>query len=79
MSEEPLPDRPSLPWRIGSTFIIGATGFLCRTFLLGFSKVQVHGWEGFKQILDERQDVAGRTKGLITGMLAYARSTTLTS
>lgn len=67
MSDPDLPDRPSLPWRIGSTFVIGATGFLTRTFLIGLSKLEVHGWDGFQRVLDERNNVGSRTKGLITG------------
>jgi monolysocardiolipin acyltransferase len=42
-------------------------GLLCKGFL-GLNKVETHGMEGFLKLLDERKDVAGRERGLITGM-----------
>jgi monolysocardiolipin acyltransferase len=32
------------------------------------SKVETHGMDGFLKLLDEREDVGGRERGLITGM-----------
>jgi monolysocardiolipin acyltransferase len=46
---------------------MGAVGLLCKGFL-GLNKVETHGMEGFLKLLDERKDVAGRERGLITGM-----------
>jgi monolysocardiolipin acyltransferase len=57
---------PSLAWRIGSSAIVGATGFLCRSFLAGASRLETHGLEAFLQLLDKRRDVDGRERGLIT-------------
>lgn len=62
------PNQPSLLWRTGSSFITGATGFLCRTFLVGLNRLEVKGYDNFMRLMDEREDVNGRTKGLITGI-----------
>ncbi|KAL1301541.1 hypothetical protein AAFC00_005780 [Neodothiora populina] len=62
----PLPDRPSLGFRIASTFQMGWVGTACRSFLLAFNRLEVNGWDGFKKLLDEREDVAARQRGLIT-------------
>ena len=69
MPKEELPARPSLPWRVGSSLIIGATGLLARTFFVGLNKGQVHGLDRFLELLDERSDIHGRQRGLVTGML----------
>lgn len=67
MAAQDAPDQPSLLWRTGSSFITGATGFLCRTFLIGLNRLELNGYDKFLKLLDERADVNGRTKGLITG------------
>lgn len=59
--------QPSLPWRIGSSLIMGVTGALCRVFLFGANKTEVHGLDGFLKLLDQREDISSRTRGLITG------------
>jgi monolysocardiolipin acyltransferase len=46
---------------------MGAVGLLCRGFL-AISKTEAHGLDKFLKLLDEREDVEGRQKGLITGM-----------
>ncbi|KAH0354496.1 hypothetical protein KCU81_g1443, partial [Aureobasidium melanogenum] len=66
MAASDAPDQPSLLWRTGSSFITGATGFLCRTFLVGLNRLEVKGYDNFMRLMDEREDVNGRTKGLIT-------------
>lgn len=76
MAAQDAPDQPSLLWRTGSSFITGATGFLCRTFLIGLNRLEVNGYDKFMQLLDERADVNGRTKGLITGMSSWFRFAT---
>lgn len=63
-----LPSQPSLPWRIGSSLTTGIVGLLCRTFLIGFNRLEINGLDSFLELLDERKDVDGRTKGLITGI-----------
>jgi monolysocardiolipin acyltransferase len=68
MRPEELPEAPSAPWRAASTITMGAVGLLCKGFLSGLSKVETHGMEDFLKLLDEREDVAGRERGLITGM-----------
>jgi monolysocardiolipin acyltransferase len=40
---------------------------LCKGFL-GLNKVETHGMEGFLKLLDEREDVGRRERGLLTGM-----------
>lgn len=68
MRPEEQPEAPSAPWRAASTFIMGAVGLLCKGFLSGLSKVETHGMEDFLKLLDEREDVDRRERGLITGM-----------
>lgn len=68
MRPEEQPEAPSAPWRAASTVIMGAVGLLCKGFLSGLSKVETHGMEDFLKLLDERENVAGRERGLITGM-----------
>ena len=64
---DPL-SQPSLPWRVGSTVIMGITGSLSRLFLFGANTTEVHGLEGFLELLDKRSDVRNRQRGLITGV-----------
>lgn len=61
-----LPERPTLPFRIANTFQLGWVGTVCRSFLLTFNRLEVNGWDGFQKLLDEREDVGARTRGLIT-------------
>jgi monolysocardiolipin acyltransferase len=62
------PREPSLPWRIGSALTIGTVGSLCRTFLYALNETETVGLDRFLKILDERRDLDGRTRGLLTGM-----------
>ena len=66
VAEETPYDAPMLQ-RIASNTTIGVVGFLCRSFLYGFSRTEVHGLEGFIQLVDDRKDAVGRGRGLITG------------
>ncbi|KAF7532087.1 hypothetical protein G7054_g8279 [Neopestalotiopsis clavispora] len=59
-------DRPSLPWRASASMITGLTGMISRGFLYGFNKVETTGLQRFLQILDEREDVDKRERGLLT-------------
>jgi monolysocardiolipin acyltransferase len=61
------PAAPSAPWRAGSAFVMGAVGLLCRGFLM-MSKTETHGLEKFVKLMEEREDVEGRQRGLVTGM-----------
>lgn len=61
-----LPERPSLGFRIASSFQTGWVGTACRTFLVAFNRLEVNGWENFQKLLDERADVGERQRGLIT-------------
>ncbi|KAF1917489.1 hypothetical protein BDU57DRAFT_513778 [Ampelomyces quisqualis] len=45
---------------------MGAVGLLCKGFLSGLSKVETHGMDEFLKLLDEREDVDRRERGLIT-------------
>lgn len=67
MPQEEHPAAPSLPWRCGSVVIMGAVGLLSRGFLVGLSNLEVNGMDNFLKLLDERKDVQGRQRGLITG------------
>ena len=64
---EDHPSTPSRPWRYGSNIVMGVFGGLSRIWLKAFSKTQVDGLDGFLQVLDERKDIEGRERGLITG------------
>jgi len=63
------PDRPSLAWRLASITTLAGIGHLCKSFLFTFNRVEVHGLDGFLELLDEREDVQARKKGLITSEL----------
>ncbi|KAI9861646.1 MAG: hypothetical protein M1824_002076 [Vezdaea acicularis] len=63
---EDHPSTPSRPWRYGSNIVMGVFGGLSRIWLKAFSKTQVDGLDGFMQVLDERKDIEGRERGLIT-------------
>lgn len=81
MAAPDAPDQPSMLWRTSSSIITGATGFLCRTFLVGLNRLEVKGYDKFMRLLDERADVNGRTKGLITGvysLICFATTLRLT-
>lgn len=60
------PPAPGLSWRCGSVATMGVVGLLCRGFLSGLSKLQVNGMDNFLRLLDERRNVEGRERGLIT-------------
>lgn len=47
---------------------MGLTGSASRAFLYGCNKVEVVGLQRFLEVLDERKHVAGRERGLLTGM-----------
>jgi monolysocardiolipin acyltransferase len=82
MAVPDAPDQPSMLWRTGSSIITGATGFLCRTFLVGLNRLELKGYDKFMRLLDERADVNGRTKGLITGVYSckcFAKTSILTA
>ncbi|KAI9837721.1 MAG: hypothetical protein M1819_006655 [Sarea resinae] len=42
------------------------TGLISKVFLFGLNKTELHGLDGFRDLLDERRDVQGRQRGLIT-------------
>ena len=72
MTDPPAP--PSLPWRIGSSTVMGVVGSLTRAFMYGLNRTETHGLESFLEVLDNRKDVDQRERGLITGELAtYAQ------
>ncbi|KAF2233515.1 acyltransferase-domain-containing protein [Viridothelium virens] len=52
--------------RFASSLVIGLSGFLCRAFLYTLNRTETHGLDRFLRLLDERKNVEGRTKGLIT-------------
>ena len=68
MPADEQPSAPSAPWRAASSFTMGTVGLLCRSFLLGLSRLETHGLDNFLELLDERANVEGREKGLITGI-----------
>lgn len=68
MRPEEQPEAPSAPWRAASSFVMGAVGVLCSGFLKGLSQLEVHGMDEFLKLLDERENIENRERGLITGM-----------
>ncbi|ESZ93534.1 hypothetical protein SBOR_6076 [Sclerotinia borealis F-4128] len=60
------PSKPSLPWRFGSSLIMGVTGAFTRFFYYGLSNVEVIGLKRFLTTLDSRQNPEDRERGLIT-------------
>ena len=68
------PAAPSLPWRIGSSAVMGVVGSLTRTFMYVLNSTETHGLESFLEVLDKRKDVDDRERGLITGQyVTYAQ------
>lgn len=68
MVEEAPLSQPSLPWRVGSSIIMGLTGSISRLFMFGANSTEVHGLDGFLELLDRRSDLQSRQRGLITGL-----------
>lgn len=66
--------QPSLSWRIRSSITMGAIGVLSRLFMFGANKTEVYGLQKFLELLDEREDIKCRRRGLITG--EHVRSST---
>lgn len=67
MQPEVQPEAPSLPWRAASSTVMGIVGLLCKGFL-GLNQVETHGMDKFLKLLDEREDIGRRERGLLTGM-----------
>lgn len=61
-------DCPSLPWRALSATTIFGVAALCRSFLYMCSRPEINGLESFLELLESRQDVSRRTRGLLTGI-----------
>ncbi|KAF7561883.1 hypothetical protein G7046_g2266 [Stylonectria norvegica] len=66
MSAPPPAVRPSLPWRLASTSVMGSVGVLSRAFLYGFNNVEVTGLDRLLGVLDRRKLQGGRERGLLT-------------
>lgn len=70
-SDMSLPaSQPSLTWRATSSFVMGVTAGICRSFLYGLNRTETLGLEKFLELLDSRKDIESREKGLITGMVS---------
>ena len=61
--------QPSLPWRIGSSILMGVTGSVFRVLLFAANDTSVHGLDGFLELLYHRRDIESRTRGLLTGKM----------
>lgn len=66
MDSQLSPARPSLPWRVGSSITMGVAGAICRIFLFGPNNTEVHGLDGFLDLLDRRENIEARQRGLLT-------------
>ena len=69
-ARSPLPPAPlAPPWtsRVASVLAMTATGLVASTFLRLCNTLEVNGLERFLDLLDEREYVPGRTRGLVTG------------
>jgi hypothetical protein len=70
-SQGPVPIKnPSATWRASSNLTMFLTGMISKAFLFGFNRTEVNGLDGFLKILDQRKDIEGRQRGLITGKCA---------
>jgi monolysocardiolipin acyltransferase len=65
MSGTAPPQRPSLPWRLGSMAVMGSVGMLSRGFLYGLNSVEVDGLDNLLGVLDKRK-AHQRNCGLLT-------------
>ena len=74
MAAEDHPTSPSLPWRVGSVMAMAFSGSISRAFLFGLNRTQVHGLDNFLEVLEERADIDGRDRGLITGTIIRSRA-----
>lgn len=63
--ETPTLERPSWFWRSVSAGVITSVGLLSQAFLHGFNSTDVHGLDGFLQLLQSRME-EGRSRGLLT-------------
>ena len=68
MTSTDSPSQPSLPWRIGSSIIMGVAGSLSRVALFAANTTEVHGLDSFVELLDRRRDLEKRERGLLTGL-----------
>ena len=59
-------EQPSLFWRTASNQTLLTVGALCRGFLFGLNKTEVHGLDRFLDLLKSRADYRDRRKGLLT-------------
>ena len=64
---EDVPYAPGLGWRAASTATIAFTGFLAKAFARIACSTEVHGLESFVRLLNDRENVKERDRGLITG------------
>jgi hypothetical protein len=67
MAAEERPYEPPAFTRAIHNVTMGTVGFICRSFLYGLSRTEVHGLEAFQKLVDERSDPERRERGLITG------------
>jgi len=51
---------------------MGVAGALSRIFVHGASSTEVHGLDGFLELLDKRRDIDRRERGLLTSTLQDA-------
>ena len=76
MTANESPDQPSLPWRVASASIMGIFGGAARLALYTALYTETHGLDEFKELVDERRNIEGRQRGLITGSLLKSLVTT---
>jgi hypothetical protein len=69
--ENPEDAAPSWHWRLSSRIVMCAIGLTSKAFLRWCSNCTVTGRDAFIKLLEERQDINGRTKGLLTGMFGF--------
>ena len=55
---------------------MGVAGAISRIFVHGASSTEVHGLDGFLELLDKRRDTDRRESGLLTSMLQDASKST---
>ena len=59
-------DQPSLPWRAGYGATLGFVGSMTKAFMYGLNYFHVQGLDHLVHVLESREKVNARQRGLIT-------------
>ena len=73
MVPEDAPYAPGLGWRGASAATIAFTGALAKAFVRIACSTEVNGLQSFVKLLNDRENVKERDRGLITGLFKLER------